>query len=279
MNTIHFPPTERLKPQARPALYWALADAFVVAKRQIMQIPRIPDELITATLQPAIVVLLFRYIIGGAITIPGTSYVNYLMAGVFVQSVVFGSATTGVGVANDLQRGLIDRFRSLPMAQSAVLTGRVLADLIRGLFIILVTWAIGLLVGFRPEGTLLSWIAASGLLLFTSFVFSWLSALVGLLLRSVEAVQQAGMIWILPFVFASGAFAPTNTMPDWLHTFAEHQPVSLMMDAVRGLLLNHPVASSTIWQVFAWYIGLLVVFIPLSVWFYRHRFQSPTGPT
>src|SRR5215467_14842965 len=131
MNHTRLVPTERLMPQARPALYWALADAFVVAKRQIRQIPRIPDELITATLQPAIVVLLFRYIIGGAISVPGTSYVNYLMAGMFVQSVVFGSATTGVGVANDLQRGLIDRFRTLPMAQSAVLTGRIFADQIR----------------------------------------------------------------------------------------------------------------------------------------------------
>jgi ABC-2 type transport system permease protein/oleandomycin transport system permease protein len=270
MNRTHLAPKERLMPQARPAPYWALADAFVMAKRQITQIPRIPDELITATLQPAIVVLLFRYIIGGAITIPGTSYVNYLMAGVFVQSVVFGSATTGVGVANDLQRGLIDRFRSLPMAQSAVLTGRVLADLIRGMFIILVTWVIGLLVGFRPEGTPLAWIAATGLLLFISFVFSWLSALVGLLLRSVEAVQQAGLIWILPFVFISSAFAPVSTMPDWLRIFAQHQPVSLMMDAVRGLLLNQP-DISTIWQALAWGIGLLVVFIPLSVWAYGHR--------
>src|SRR5262249_6995711 len=168
MKIVALAPTERHPKRARSSLSWALADAFVLAKRQIRQIPRIPDELITATLQPAIVVLLFRYIIGGAIAIPGISYVNYLMAGVFVQSVVFGSATTGVGVANDLQRGLIDRFRSLPMAQSAVLTGRVLADLIRGLFIILVSWGIGLLVGFRPQGTPLAWIAASALLLLTS---------------------------------------------------------------------------------------------------------------
>lgn len=270
MNNAHFATTEKLVSQARPALYWVLADAFVVAKRQITQIPRIPDELITATLQPAIVVLLFRYIIGGAIAVSGTSYINYLMAGVFVQSVVFGSATTGVGVANDLQRGLIDRFRSLPMAQSAVLTGRVLADLIRGLFIILVTWTIGLLVGFRPEGTLLSWIVASGLLLLIGFVFSWLSALVGLLLRSVEAVQQAGLVWILPFVFISSAFVPVSTMPNWLRAIAQHQPVSLMMDAVRGLLLNQSDAS-TIGLAFAWCMGLLVIFIPLSIWAYGRR--------
>jgi len=251
-------------------LVWALADAFVVAKRQIRQIPRIPDELITATLQPAIVVLLFRYIIGGAITIPGTSYVNYLMAGVFVQSIVFGAANTGVGVASDLQKGLIDRFRSLPMMPSAVLMGRVLADLIRGTFIIVVTWAIGLLVGFRPEGAAWQSVAASGLLLLTSFVFSWLSALVGLLLRSVEAVQQAGLIWILPFVFISSAFVSISTLPDWLRVFAEHQPVSLIMDAVRGLLLDQPHAS-TILLALAWCVGLLIVFIPLAVWAYSRR--------
>jgi len=270
MNTSHDVRAERSSMRSRPALGWALADAFVLAKRQIRQIPRIPDELITATLQPAIVVLLFRYIIGGAITIPGTSYVNYLMAGVFVQSIVFGAASTGVGVANDLQRGLIDRFRSLPMMPSAVLAGRVLADLIRGTFIILVTWAIGLLVGFRPEGLAWEWVAASGLLLLTSFVFSWLAALVGLLLRSVEAVQQAGLIWILPFVFISSAFVSVNTLPDWLRAFAEHQPVSLIMDGVRGLLLNQPDAP-TILQALAWCVGLLIVFVPLAVWAYSRR--------
>lgn len=262
--------TERVSSPARPALFWALADALVVAKRQVRQIPRIPDELITATLQPVIIVLMFRYLFGGAIVIPGTSYVNYLMAGALVQSAVLGSASTGVGVANDLQRGLIDRFRTLPMAQSAVLAGRVLADLIRGLCIILVTWIIGLLVGFRPEGAVLAWMAASGLVLLTSFVFSWFAAMVGLLLHSPEAVAQAGLIWILPFVFGSSAFVPVSTLPGWLRAFAEHQPVSLMMDAVRGLLLNH-FDAATFWQALAWCIGLLLVLIPLAVWAYGRR--------
>ncbi|WP_307811413.1 ABC transporter permease [Ktedonospora formicarum] len=232
--------------------------------------PRIPDELVTSTIQPIITVLLFRYMFGGAINIPGTSYINYLMAGVFVQSIVFGSASVGVGVANDLQRGMIDRFRSLPMAQSAVLTGRIVADQIRSAFIILVTWIVGLLVGFRPEGTLLSWIAASALLLLVSFVFAWISALCGLLFRSVEAVQQAGLVWILPFAFGSSAFVPLTTVPGWLRAFAEHQPVSLVMDAVRGLLLNHPNAS-TIISALIWCLCLLAVFIPASVWAYGRR--------
>jgi ABC transporter DrrB family efflux protein len=261
---------ERVTPRVRPAFYWTLSDALVVAKRQLRQIPRIPDELITSTLQPVITVLIFRYLLGGAISVPGTSYVNYLMAGVFVQSVMFGSASVGVGVANDLQRGLVDRFRTLPMAQSAVLTGRIFADLTRSTFIILVTWAIGLLVGFRPEGALISWIAASALLLLVSFVFAWVSALVGLLLHSVEAVQQAALVWLLPFAFGSSAFVPVNTLPNWLQAFADHQPVSLVMDAVRGLLLNHPDAS-TIASALTWCVGLLVVFIPLAAWAYSRR--------
>jgi ABC-2 type transport system permease protein/oleandomycin transport system permease protein len=259
-----------LSVRARPALYWALADALVVAGRQIRQIPRIPDELVTATLQPVIIMLLFRYLFAGAIAVPGTTYINYLMAGAFVESAVFASANTGVGVASDLRRGLIDRFRSLPMAPSAVLTGRICADVIRNTFIILVTWAIGLLVGFRPQGSFPSWIAASALVLLTSFVFSWLSALVGLLLPSPEAVAQAAIVWLLPFLFASSAFVPVATMPSWLRAFADHQPVSLIMDAVRDLLLNRPTGSA-LWPALIWCGALLLALIPLSIWLYGHR--------
>jgi ABC-2 type transport system permease protein len=262
--------TEKGAPRVHSALYWQLSDTLVLAKRQLLHIPRVPDELVTATLQPILFVVLFRYVFGGAIAVPGTSYINYLVAGILVQSVILGSAFTGIGVATDLQRGLVDRFRSLPMAKSAVLTGRTLADLIRSTFIILVVWAVGLLVGFRPEGTILNWLAAMGLLLFSSFMFSWFSALLGLVLSSVEAVQQSFVIWALPLMFASSALVPTSTMPDWLRTFAEHQPVSLIINAVRGLVLNQPDATAT-WQAIAWCVGLLVVFIPLAVWAYGRR--------
>ncbi len=270
MSTTHPAPMTPLTLRRRPGLYWALADTWAVAKRQLRQIPRVPDELITATLQPVIIVLLFRYLFGGAIVVPGTSYVNYLMAGAFVEAAVFGSANTGVGIATDLQRGLIDRFRSLPMTQTAILTGRICADMVRNSLIILVTWGIGLLVGFRPAGPALAWVAASGLVLLTSLVFSWLSALVGLLIPSPEAVAQASIVWLLPFLFGSSAFVPLSTLPSWLRAFAEHQPVSLMMDAVRGLLLNQP-NGTVIWQALAWSGGLLLVLIPLAVWAYGHR--------
>ncbi len=247
-----------------------LDDALVLARRHLIQIPRIPEELIFATIQPIMFVLLFRYVFGGAIAVSGTTYVNFLMAGIFVQTVIFGSTTTGIGLATDLQRGLVDRFRSLPMAKSAVLTGRTLADLIRNTFVVIVMWIVGLLVGFQPQGNVLFWLAAVGILLLTSFAFSWISATIGLAVRSVEAAQSAGFIWLFPLTFASSAFVPTQSMPTWLRTFAEHQPVTLIINAVRGLLLNHPDAS-TIWQAIAWCVGILVVFIPLAVWAYGRR--------
>ena len=270
MNSSNLRTAEILKPQARPALYWTFADALVLAKRHLIQIPRIPEELIFATIQPVMFVLLFRYVFGGAIAVSGTSYVNYLMAGIFAQTVIFGATTTGIGLATDLQRGLVDRFRSLPMAKSAVLTGRTISDLVRNTFVVFIMWMVGLLVGFRPEGNVLSWVGAAGLLLLTSFAFSWISATIGLLVSSVEAAQSAGFIWLFPLTFASSAFVPTKSMPDWLRTFAEHQPVSLIVNAVRGLLLNQ-LDATTIWQALAWCIGILVVFIPVAVWAYGRR--------
>jgi ABC-2 type transport system permease protein len=270
MTTSNFRAANALTPQARPKLYWTLADALVLAKRHLIQIPRIPEELIFATIQPIMFVLLFRYVFGGAIAIPGTSYVNYLMAGIFAQTVIFGATSTGIGLANDLQKGLVDRFRSLPMDKSAVLTGRTISDMVRNTGVVIVMWTVGLLVGFRPQGHFISWVAAGGILLLTSFAFSWISATIGLVVRSVEAAQSAGFIWLFPLTFASSAFVPTRSMPAWLRTFAEHQPVSLIVNAVRGLLLNQPDAA-TILQALAWCVGILVVFIPLAVWAYGNR--------
>ena len=193
-----------------------------------------------------------------------------LIAGILVQSVILGSAFSSIGAATDLQLGLVDRFRSLPMAKSAVLLSRTLADLIRSTCILLIVWVVGLLVGFRPGGTILNWGAALGLLLLSSFMFSWFSALLGLVLSSVEAVQQSFVIWALPLMFASSALVPTSTMPGWLRPFVEHQPVSLLINAIRGLVLNHPDATAT-WQAIVWCVDLLMLFIPLAVWAYERR--------
>ncbi len=260
----------QVAPSTHSRLYWTLADTLVLARRQLLKIPRIPDELVTSTLQPVLFVVMFRYVLGGAIAVHGTSYVNFLVAGVLVQSVILGTGFTGIGIAADLKGGLVDRFRSLPMAKSAVLTGRTLADLVRSAFIVLIVWMVGLLVGFRPEGSPLSWLEALGLVLLASFMFSWFSALLGLLLSSVEAVQQAGLVWAFPLMFVSSALVPTSTMPDWLRVFADHQPVTLLINAVRGLVLNHPDTTAT-WQTIVWCTGLLLLFIPLAVAAYGRR--------
>jgi len=262
--------TVTLRPARHSALFWALADAWVLAKRRLTQIPRIPDELIFATIQPIMFVVLFRYVFGGAIRGVGPNYANYLMAGIFVQTVIFGATTTGIGLAQDLEKGLIDRFRSLPMAKSAVLTGRTIADLVRNVFVVIVMLVVGLITGFRPAGSPLAWIAAFALILLVSFAFSWISATIGLAVHSVEAAQSAGFVWLFPLTFASSAFVAVATMPSWLQGFAQHQPVTVFVDAVRDLLLGNSIGSLG-WQAIAWCLGILVVFIPLSVWMYGRR--------
>jgi ABC-2 type transport system permease protein len=257
-----------VQPRTHSKIYWAIADGWVLAKRNLVQIPRIPELLVFATIQPVMFVLLFRYVFGGAIDVGGESYVNYLMAGIFVQTVAFGSVSTGIGLSEDLQKGLVDRFRSLPMASSAVLTGRTIADLVRNLFVVLVMLGVGVLIGFRPEAGVAGWAGAIGLLLLLSFSFSWIGATVALLMRSTEAVQSAGFIWLFPLTFASSAFVMTDNMPGVLKAFASHQPITQVIDAVRGFLLDQPVGSHG-WQALAWCTGILAIFIPLSVSLYR----------
>jgi len=257
-----------VQPRRGSKLYWALADGWVLAKRNLVQIPRIPELLVFATIQPVMFVLLFRYVFGGAIDVGGQSYVNYLMAGIFVQTVAFGSVSTGIGLSEDLQKGLVDRFRSLPMARSAVLAGRTIADLVRNLFVVLVMLLVGIIVGFRPDAGVAGWAAAIGLLLLLSFSFSWIGATIALLMRSTEAVQSAGFIWLFPLTFASSAFVMTNNMPGVLRAFANHQPITQVVDAVRAFLLGQPVGSHG-WEALAWCVGILLIFIPFSVSLYR----------
>jgi ABC-2 type transport system permease protein len=259
-----------LTPASHSRLYWVTADTLVMADRQLKRIRRIPDELVTSAIQPIIFVVLFRYILGGAIAVHGTTYINYLMAGIMVQSVIFGSIFSGIGIATDLQLGLVDRFRSLPMAKSAVLTGRTVADLGRSIFIVAILWATGFAVGFRPAGSVVNWLAAVGILLLISFMFSWFTVLQGVVFRSVATVQQLFVIWALPLIFASSALVPTSTMPDWLRPFVEHQPVTIMVNAIRGLVLDRPDSTAT-FQTLAWCTGLLVLFMPTAVWAYGRR--------
>jgi ABC transporter DrrB family efflux protein len=259
-----------LQPLQRGGLYWAVADALVLARRTLVQTPRIPEQLVFATIQPVMFVLLFRYVFGGAINVEGTSYVNFLMAGIFVQTVAFGATNTGVSLADDLHKGLVDRFRSLPMASSAVLMGRTIAELARNTFVVAIMFAVGLLVGFRPDGNPLAWAGALGLLLLFSFALSWIFVVNGLAVRTVEAVQQSSFLWLFPLTFVSSAFVPVESMPGWLQPFAKHQPLTQMIDAVRGLLLGDPIGTAG-WQALAWCIAILAVFAPLGVSLYQRR--------
>jgi ABC transporter DrrB family efflux protein len=242
----------------------------VMAERSLRQTTRVPELLVFVTIQPVVFVILFRYVFGGAIHVGGgVSYVNFLMAGIFVQTVAFGAeAPTGIGVADDLQKGLMDRFRALPMSRLAVLLGRTLGDLARNVFAMVVMLAVGLAVGFRPHGSPLGWLGAVGLLLLLSFSFSWVGAAIGLAVRNPEAVQAAGLIWLLPLTFASSAYVPLSTMPGWLRTFAENQPITKLVEAVRAWALGRPVGS-TAWVALVWCLGILAVAVLLAMRFYK----------
>jgi len=248
----------------------ALKDSGVVIWRQLIQLPRIPEVLIFALIQPVMFVLLLRYVFGGAIQTPGESYVNYLMPGIFAQTVAFGAVASGIGLAEDLRRGIIDRFRSLPMARSAVLVGRTVSDLVRNAAVVAVMMGVGLLVGFRPSGSVGAIILAFGLLFLTSFAFSWIGVVIALSMKTVEAVQSAGFIWLFPLTFASSAFVPTDSMPSWLQGFAVNQPFTVVVNAVRALFLAQPVGN-LVWLSVVWMGGISAVMIPLATRQYRRR--------
>ncbi len=264
----------RQQPRSGPGVWerfsWAIADAWVMTVRNLRHIPRNPELLLDVTVQPVLFVLLFRYVFGGAINTGSISYVNYLMAGIFVQTIVFSSLSTGIGLANDLKLGLIDRFRSLPMSRSAVVAGRTITDLLRGIIAVVMMLIVGLAVGFRPHGSVVGWLTGLGLLLLFGYGLSWLGVTVGVLLRTPEAVQAGMFIAVFPLTFASSAFVPTSTMPSWLQAFADHQPMTLVVNAVRAFILGQSPGSYA-WQSLIWGLGILVVFVPLSVFLYERR--------
>ena len=247
------------------SLKWAIRDVFTLARRNLMALIRIPTSLVFVFIQPIMFVLLFRYIFAGAIPvdIPG-GYVNYLMPGILVQTTIFGAVSTAIGLAEDLQRGLIERFKALPMARMAVLGGRTLADTVRNILILIVITAVGIAVGFRPHGGFFPYIGASLVMLIFAYCLSWGFAFVGLAAPNSETAQAMTFPLIFPLTFASTIFVPLSTMPSWLQGFARNQPVSQTADAVRALMLGTP-AGSSVWISLAWSLGLILVLAPLAV--------------
>jgi ABC transporter DrrB family efflux protein len=250
------------------ALSYALADTLVLAKRSFLRIPRQPDLLVGFTVQPLMFVLLFVYVLGGAIVTPGFDYVDFLVPGIIVQSMAFGGFVTALGLAEDLKKGLIDRFRSLPMSRAAVLTGRTLADVATNVMQLAVMLGVGLAVGFRFSTNALEVVAGIALSLLIGYAFSWVFAFIGLISSSPEASNAFGFIVIFPLTFVSSAFVPVDSMPGWLQPVAEHNPVTNMVDALRALFLGTP-AGNAIWLSVLWCLGFIVVFGALSVWRYR----------
>jgi ABC-2 type transport system permease protein len=260
----------------------AINDGFVVAKRNLIKIKRVPDLLVFTTLQPIMFVLLFAYVFGGAIVVEGSNYREYLMAGIFAQTVVFGATITGAGLAEDIQKGIIDRFRSLPMSPSAVLFGRTLSDVLNNVLVVVVMSLTGLAIGWRIRTSVLEALGGFLLLLVFAYAISWVMAMVGLLAPSPEVVNNAAFVVIFPLTFAANTFVPIETMGEGpLRTFAEWNPVSTVTEAARQLFGNLGTAppgpsSPTSWALehpatytLIWTVAILVIFVPLSTWQFR----------
>ncbi len=243
-------------------------DTLIIAERNLIRLPRAPELLIGFTVQPIMFVLLFRYVFGGAISTPGYSYVDFLIPGIIVQNIAFGGFATALGLNEDVRKGLIDRFRSLPMSRAAVLAGRTLSDVATNFLSLTILLVTGVLIGFTFHTTFLDAVAGIGLLLLFGYSFSWFLAFIGLLVSSPESVNSVGFIVVFPLTFISSAFVPVASMPAGLQQFAEVNPFTVVVDAIRHLWLGAP-AHNSVWGGVAWSLAIIAVFAPLAVARYR----------
>lgn len=280
--TITARPAEPAAPRPRSGAVRSVRDSLVIAQRNLIRMSRIPEMIIFGVIQPVMFVVLFSYVFGGSIAVGGSTspaaYREFLMAGIFAQTVTFATAGAGAGIADDMHKGLIDRFRSLPMARGAVLTGRTLADLVQTSLTLVVLAVVALLVGWRTHTSFGEVISGFALLLLLGYAFSWIGALIGLSVRTPEAATSGGLIWLFPLTFISNAFVPSDNMPPFLRTIAEWNPFSATVQAARELFGNlpegypvpdawpmqHPVIASVLWSVL-----IVVVFRTLAVRKYR----------
>lgn len=260
-----------VSPAPRRGIGWWLTSVLEMARRNLRHILRSPELVMYGLMQPVMFILLFTFVFGGAINVPGGDYTQFLLPGIFVQLVLFGSvAGTTVGVCTDMNSGIMDRFRSMPISRSAVLVGRTVSEVLRYVVSLAVMVVVGILVGFRFLDGFLPALAGLALLLFFGYALSWLGAYVGMSSSSPEAAQSAGLIWMFPFSFISSAFVPTESMPGWLQVYANHSPMTTAVNSLRGLFNGTPVASDVIATI-AWSVGILLLFATLSVRKYRSQ--------
>ncbi len=245
-----------------------VSDTLVLAERNLVRLPRAPELLLAFTVQPIMFVLLFRYVFGGAISTPGYSYVDYLIPGIIVQNIAFGGFVTAIGLNEDVHKGLIDRFRSLPMSRAAVLAGRTMSDIVTNTLSMTILLVTGIIIGFAFHTNALHVIAGIGLVILFGYAFSWVFAFLGLLVSTPEAANSVGFIAVFPLTFISSAFVPVESMPTVLQDFAKVNPFTIVVDAMRSLWLGAP-AHNDVWGAVAWSVGIIVVFAPLAVARYR----------
>jgi ABC-2 type transport system permease protein/oleandomycin transport system permease protein len=245
-----------------------VSDTLIIAERNLVRLPRAPELLIAFTVQPIMFVLLFRYVFGGAIRTPGYTYVDYLIPGIIVQNIAFGGFVTAIGLNEDVHKGLVDRFRSLPMSRAAVLAGRTLSDVVTNALSVAILLITGVIIGFAFHTSALHALAGIGLLLLFGYAFSWFFAFIGLLVSSPESANSVGFIAVFPLTFVSSAFVPVGSMPAVLKTFAEVNPFTIIIDAMRSLWLGAP-AHNYVWGAFVWVLVIIAVFAPLAVARYR----------
>lgn len=260
----------------KPKAIQSINDSWIMIKRSSTHIIRNTDQLLGAFFQPIMFLVLFAAVFGGAVKgslPPGINYLDFLMAGIIVQTVAFGSTTTAIAICNDLQKGIIDRFRSLPMNNLAVLNGHVISDLLRNTISTVVMLITGLVIGFRTNATFIDWLLIAGILLLFTLAFSWLMAIMGVYAKSVEAVQWLTFVIIFPLTFASSAFVPSDSMPQYLQIFAENQPITQVVNAVRALMLDTPIGNFG-WLSVAWSLGILAVSVPIAAYLFKRKASS-----
>lgn len=244
------------------------SDIMVMTRRDVLRYIRLPQLLVFNAMLNVVLLLLFNYVFGGAIQTGGVAYIQYFLPGFLAQTVVFGSTQTSVGIAEDLSKGLIDRFRSLPMARSAFLSGRVLADGVRYALLILLMIAVGTAAGFRFQNGVGPAIAGLALIILFGIALTWVGVFIGISVKDVETAQVAGFVWVFPLVFASSLYVPIQTMPNWLQVFAKINPVTPMVDTIRGLALGTGISSS-LWKILVWDAVIILAFLPLALRRYR----------